>query len=218
MSTQLSPRVTEYFARNDAAAQWWKVDYRSGGRYRKQLEFIRRTVDVRGKRTLDVATGLARFAIDFAKNGAAEVVAVDISASMVELARENAAQFGVADKIDFRVGNAADVKLEQGYFDVISLMEVLVHLPDPAGVMQSLVQYLKPGGYFITNYDTPNAPKVTYPIDYVWSIARGLLKSRKTRDVVMLETVDETIEQLENYHTTKGCIQRDCRCRGGSND
>jgi ubiquinone/menaquinone biosynthesis C-methylase UbiE len=197
MAKELNPRITEYFARNDAAAQWWNVDYRTGGRYRKQIEFIHNTLDLRGLKTLDVATGLARFAIDFVKHGAQEVTAIDISPSMIERANDNAKQHSVADKIDFKVGDAATLNLKTDYYDVASLMEVLVHLPDPKSVICSMTKYIKPGGYFITNYDLPHAPKVTYPLDWIWGWARGIVKNRFKKDVVMYNTVDETIKALD---------------------
>lgn len=198
MPTKLSPRVTEYFSRNDAAADWWNIDNSTGGRYKKQIDFIKANVKLQGLKTLDVATGRGRFAIEFATSGASEVIAVDIAASMIEIAKENAKQLGVADKIGFRVGNAAELDLVEEHYDIISLMEVLVHLPDPAGVVSTLLRYLKPGGVFITNYDFPYAPKITYPIDALIAFTRGVIGRRFKKDVVMYDTVDETIQKLEH--------------------
>lgn len=197
MDNQLSSRITEYFSRDDAAAQWWNIDSKTGGRYGKQIKFIREKATIANMVTLDVATGLGRFAIDFAKSGAAKVTGVDISASMIERAKNNAAEEGVAEKIDFKVGNAADLNFDTNSLDIISLMEVLVHLPDPQEVIKKLSSYLKVGGLFITNYDYPRAPKVTYPIDTMVALTRGILKRKFKRDVVMLSTVDETIGSLE---------------------
>lgn len=197
MENQLSSRITEYFSRDDAAAQWWHIDSKTGGRYGKQIKFIRDNVPIKDLVTLDVATGLGRFAIDFAKSGADKVIGVDISASMIEKAKKNSVQEGVGDKIDFKVGNAAELNFAPNSFDIISLMEVLVHLPDPTSVVKNLSKYLKPNGLFITNYDYPRAPKVTYPIDAMVALARGVLKRKFKRDTVMLSTVDETIGSLE---------------------
>ncbi|MCC7438967.1 MAG: class I SAM-dependent methyltransferase [Armatimonadetes bacterium] len=197
MENQLSSRITEYFSRDDAASQWWNIDSKTGGRYGKQIQFIRKNVSIKNLTALDVATGLGRFAIDFAKSGANKVVGIDISASMIEKAKNNALQENTGDKIEFKVGNAADLNLTANSFDVISLMEVLVHLPDPVSVIKNLSNYLKPNGIFITNYDYPRAPKVTYPIDTMVALTRGILRRKFKRDTVMLSTVDETIGSLE---------------------
>ena len=203
MDNQLSTRITEYFSRNDAAAQWWHIDSKTGGRYGKQIDFIRKRITIKGLTTLDVATGLGRFAIDFAKSGASKIVGVDISAAMIERAKKNAIEEGVIDKIDFKVGNASELNFTANSFDVISLMEVLVHLPNPSLVIKNLTSYLKKDGLFITNYDYPRAPKVTYPIDAMVALTRGILKRKFRRDMVMLGTVDETIGTLEKTQNTE---------------
>jgi ubiquinone/menaquinone biosynthesis C-methylase UbiE len=196
MSTNLHPKVTDYFSRDDAAAQWWNVDYDTRGRYGRQLAFVRRHLKLAGQRALDIATGRGRFAVEYAKLGAAQVTGVDISAAMVTIAAQNAERLGVADRTNFLVGNASELNLTENYYDLVSLMEVLVHLPDPKEAIASAVRHLKPGGLFITNYDLPIAPKVTYPIDTLVSFVRGLLKGKK-RDVVMYDTVDETMNALD---------------------
>lgn len=208
MPTDLSPRITEYFSRNDAASQWWNIDYKTGGRYGKQIEFIRKNIKITGSKALDVATGLGRFAIEFACSSANEVVAVDIAQAMIDLAGQNAAQHGVQDKIRFMVGDAANLNFSESYFDIVSLMEVLVHLPEPGKVVGDLSKYLKSGGYFITNYDLPRAPKVTYPIDWAVSTIRGILRNKLQRDVVMMDTVDETLEVLDKKKQKSARVMR----------
>ena len=59
----------------------------------------------RGLRVLDAMCGCGGNAIGFARAGC-EVIAVDVHPGRVELARHNAKVYGVADRIDFRVGDA----------------------------------------------------------------------------------------------------------------
>ncbi|HKQ61679.1 MAG TPA: class I SAM-dependent methyltransferase [Candidatus Polarisedimenticolaceae bacterium] len=183
---RLSPRIGEYFARDDAAAQWWGVSFESGGRYAEQLRFLSEQVDPAGKVVLDAATGRGRFAIHFARQGAASILAVDIAAKMIEVARANAERHGVAPRIEFRVGDLLEARFAEASFDVITLMEVLVHLPEPERVLAALARALKPGGWLAVNYDFPLAPWVTYPIDLL-----------QRRDQRMYRTVEQTIDALE---------------------
>lgn len=79
---------------------------------------------VKGKKVLDCFTYIGAFALNAAKYGAKEVLAVDISKEAVELARENAILNGF-DRIMFETANAFDILREFGkekrQFDVIVL-------------------------------------------------------------------------------------------------
>ena len=195
---ELSPRVSEYFARDDAADQWWRVTNETPGRYARQLAFLDTHVPVAGKRVLDIATGRGRFAIQMAKQGAGSVMAVDISRKMVQNAEANAVRHGVADKIDFRVANVFDLDLPDASFDVVTIMEVLVHLPQPDEVLRRLAVLLRPGGRLVTNFDFSGAERVTYPIDALHSMLRRLARGRFRPYHVMYDSVDETLEKLDS--------------------
>jgi SAM-dependent methyltransferase len=192
---KLKPAVADYFARDDAATQWWSIDTDTPGVYAKQLDFLREHVERDGATALDVATGPGRFAIELARGGA-DVTAVDISSAMVERARANATREGVQDRVRFQVGDAAELSFPEASFDVVSIMEVLVHLPDPGGVLRSVARLVKPGGALVTNYHTPAAPRLTYPIDRArWRWLR--LTRRLPQRVVMPDTVEETLTLLD---------------------
>ncbi len=148
---ELSPRIKDYFRRSDAAAVWWNVD--DLPRYRAQVRTFVDAVPLAGKRVLDLGTGKGRFSIAAAAAGAS-VIAVDISAQMIDEARRKADARGVADRIDFRVGDVEQFASDER-FDCIVLMEILVHLPDAAGVVRRCAQMLAPGGFLITNVDLP---------------------------------------------------------------
>jgi 23S rRNA (cytosine1962-C5)-methyltransferase len=79
---------------------------------------------VKGKRVLDCFTYIGAFAMNAAKYGAKEVLAVDISAEAIEIAKENAVKNGFG-QITFQIANAFDLLRELGkekrMFDVIVL-------------------------------------------------------------------------------------------------
>jgi magnesium-protoporphyrin O-methyltransferase len=80
--------------------------------------------DLTGRRILDAGCGPGAFAIEVARRGA-DVVAVDLSAKLIELARERFAADPAAARIDFRVGDMLDPAL--GAFDHVVTMDALIH-------------------------------------------------------------------------------------------
>jgi magnesium-protoporphyrin O-methyltransferase len=90
--------------------------------------------DASGARILDAGCGSGALAVELAKRGA-EVVAIDISPTLVNLARERAESESFATHIDWRVGDMLDPQL--GRFDYVVAMDSLIHYdgPDIASVL-----------------------------------------------------------------------------------
>ncbi len=80
--------------------------------------------DLRGRRILDAGCGTGALACEAAERGA-EVVAVDLSPTLVELARERQAEGETKGGVDFRVGDMLDPEL--GDFDHVVAMDSLIH-------------------------------------------------------------------------------------------
>jgi len=83
--------------------------------------------DLRGVRLLDAGCGTGMLAIEAAARGA-DVVAIDLSPKLVQLARERVSTEG-AGRIDFRVGDMLDPAL--GDFDYCVAMDSLIHYEAP---------------------------------------------------------------------------------------
>ncbi|MEM7026603.1 MAG: magnesium protoporphyrin IX methyltransferase [Pseudomonadota bacterium] len=80
--------------------------------------------DLTNCRLLDAGCGTGTFSIEAAKRGA-EVVAIDLSETLVQLAKENYAQFNGRGSLDFRIGDFLNHEL--GEFDYIIAMDSLIH-------------------------------------------------------------------------------------------
>ena len=80
--------------------------------------------DLRGARILDAGCGTGAFAVEAARRGA-EVVAIDLSPTLVALARERSPKDLGFGSIQFRVGDMTDVAL--GQFDHVVAMDSLIH-------------------------------------------------------------------------------------------
>lgn len=90
--------------------------------------------DLNGKRVLDAGCGTGALALEAASRGA-EVVAIDLSATLVELAQARAADISGVGSIDFMVGDMRSLDL--GCFDHVVAMDSLIHY-DPEDGMRTL--------------------------------------------------------------------------------
>ena len=79
--------------------------------------------DMRGARVLDAGCGTGALAVEVARRGA-DVVAIDVAATLVDLARDRTPAF-VHGSVDFRVGDMLDPAL--GRFDHIVAMDSIIH-------------------------------------------------------------------------------------------
>jgi magnesium-protoporphyrin O-methyltransferase len=77
-----------------------------------------------GRRLLDAGCGTGAFSVEAARRGA-QVVAIDLSPTLVELARERLPSTLQAGSIDFRVGDMSDAAL--GEYDHVVAMDSLIH-------------------------------------------------------------------------------------------
>lgn len=93
--------------------------------------------DLRGARILDAGCGTGALALEAARRGA-EVVAVDLSPTLVGLARQRAAEVPEAARVTFRVGDMLSPSL--GSFDHAVAMDSLIHyrLEDVARALTAL--------------------------------------------------------------------------------
>jgi 2-polyprenyl-6-hydroxyphenyl methylase/3-demethylubiquinone-9 3-methyltransferase len=95
-------------------------------------------------RVLDVGCGGGLLAETLARAGA-QVTAIDLAPSMVETARLHALDSGLT--IDYRVETAEELLKSPAKFDVVTCMEMLEHVPDPAATVDVLGKLVRPGGH-----------------------------------------------------------------------
>jgi release factor glutamine methyltransferase len=140
------------------------------------VEFLDQARDLANVRAVDVGTGSGCLAIASVRQHlGARFIAIDISPAALEVARRNAAALGVADRIEFRLGDLLEPVTDFGLFDVIlsnppyirtSEIECLERGvrdyepraaldggPDGLAVVTRLIEqaprHLKPGGHLI---------------------------------------------------------------------
>jgi len=107
--------------------------------------FILERAQLGGARALDVGCGGGLLAESLSRVGAA-VTAIDLAPAMIEAARQHAAASGLA--IDYRVESAEELAAcEPGGFDVVTCMEMLEHVPEPAAMLATLARLATTGGH-----------------------------------------------------------------------
>ncbi len=160
--TSILPEEVQHFGK--LAADWWDAEGASSVLHRLnpvRLKYLRDMIDqhwqcnecsrrpLEQKTALDVGCGAGLLAEPLARLGAT-VTAIDGSPEVISAARAHAAEMEIT--IDYRVGAIEDV---EGQFDLVTCMEVIEHVADPAEFVRELARRLAPDGLLIMS--TPSA-------------------------------------------------------------
>ena len=113
--------------------------------------------DLTGMRLLDAGCGTGTFSIEAARRGA-EVVAIDLSETLVNLAKENYAGKTGKGAIDFRIGDFLDESL--GQFDYVIAMDSLIHYRTE-DILDTLAALAKRTRHSILFTFAPSTPLLT---------------------------------------------------------
>ena len=100
-----------------------------------------------GVRVLDVCCGTGASALHAARavGPGGSVLGVDISARLLDLAREKASREGV-ENIEFRIGDMERLELADGGFDAVVIVFGIFFAEDMAARLRALRRLLRPGG------------------------------------------------------------------------
>ena len=97
-----------------------------------------------GKRVIDVGCGGGILAEAMAAAGA-RVTGIDLAEKPLKVAMLHRIESGV--EVDYRLVSAEDAAAEPAAYDVVTCMEMLEHVPDPASTVRACAQLVKPGGW-----------------------------------------------------------------------
>ncbi|MCS6786402.1 MAG: bifunctional 2-polyprenyl-6-hydroxyphenol methylase/3-demethylubiquinol 3-O-methyltransferase UbiG [Thiobacillaceae bacterium] len=110
-----------------------------------RLAWIDRLAGLAGKRVLDVGCGGGILAEAMAGLGAV-VTGIDLSDKALRVAKLHLLESG--RQVDYRLTSAEALAEEQPHgFDVVTCMELLEHVPDPASTVDACARLTKPGGW-----------------------------------------------------------------------
>jgi len=142
------------------AARWWDADGESRPLHDLnpvRLDYVRSRAQLAGAQALDVGCGGGLLSEALARAGAT-VTAIDLAPSLIDVARLHLLESGVA--VDYRLTSVEELARDLPQrFDVVTCMEMLEHVPEPASVIESCARLLKPGGrlFLSTLNRTPRA-------------------------------------------------------------
>lgn len=110
-----------------------------------RCNYIEETQPVAEKKVLDVGCGGGILSEALALRGAS-VTGIDLSTAPLEVAKLHALETGV--DIDYQKVSAEDFAQDhKEAFDIVTCMEMLEHVPDPASIVEACASMVKPGGY-----------------------------------------------------------------------
>jgi ubiquinone/menaquinone biosynthesis C-methylase UbiE len=96
---------------------------------------------------LEVGSGSGRISIGIAKlNQQVELYGIDLSENMIKVARDNAVQEGVADRIEFSRGSATELPFADNSFDTVLCHNMLHHIPDVSRAVMEMKRVVKDDG------------------------------------------------------------------------
>lgn len=134
---------------SELAHRWWDKDSEFKPLHEinpLRLEWIDSLAPLKGKVALDIGCGGGILADSMARKGA-EVLGVDLSQKALKVAQLHALE-AQTPNIRYREVSAEALAAElPGHFDVVTCMEMLEHVPDPASIVQACASLVKPGGW-----------------------------------------------------------------------
>ena len=130
------------------ATRWWDPE----GEFRPlheinplRLDWIRQHVDLQDMRIVDIGCGGGILTESMAAAGAT-VSGIDMAEGPLSVARLHQHESGAA--VDYRQATAEELaEAEAGQYDVVTCLEMLEHVPDPAQVIKSCHDLVRPGGH-----------------------------------------------------------------------
>ena len=134
---------------SDLAHRWWDAD----GEFRPlhqinplRLEWISSLCPIKGKRVLDVGCGGGILAEAMAMGGA-HVTGIDLATKALRVAQLHALEAQTPNLQYQEISVEALAQEQAQNFDVVTCMEMLEHVPDPASVVRASAALVKPGGW-----------------------------------------------------------------------
>lgn len=134
---------------SELAHRWWdpESEFRPLHQINPlRLGWIASQAPLSGQQVLDVGCGGGILAEAMARQGA-EVLGIDLASKSLKVAQLHALESGLAN-VAYREVAVEALALERpASFDVVTCMEMLEHVPDPASVVKACADLVKPGGW-----------------------------------------------------------------------
>ena len=160
---------------SDLAHRWWDVESEFRPLHQinpLRLGWIESMVALKGKRVLDIGCGGGILSDAMARKGA-DVLGIDLAGKALKVAQLHALE-AQTENVRYQEISAEALAADQpDAFDVVTCMEMLEHVPDPASIVKACARLVKPGGHVFFSTINRNAKAFLFAIvgaEYVLSL------------------------------------------------
>ncbi|MES2424775.1 MAG: bifunctional 2-polyprenyl-6-hydroxyphenol methylase/3-demethylubiquinol 3-O-methyltransferase UbiG [Pseudomonadota bacterium] len=146
---------------SDLAHRWWDTNSEFKPLHQinpLRLDWIQSHIPLKDKRVVDIGCGGGILSDSMARQGA-EVLGIDLATKALRVAQLHALEAQTPNVRYREISAEALAAEEPASFDVVTCMEMLEHVPDPASVVLACATLVKPGGwvFFSTINRNPKA-------------------------------------------------------------
>jgi 2-polyprenyl-6-hydroxyphenyl methylase/3-demethylubiquinone-9 3-methyltransferase len=166
MTITLNADPAELAKFSELAHRWWDLESEFKPLHQinpLRLEWINSLCPLANKRAVDVGCGGGILADAMARKDA-EVLGIDLSTKALKVAQLRALE-AQTPHVRYREVSAETLAIESpAQFDVVTCMEMLEHVPDPASVVRACAAMVKPGGWVFFSTLNRNAKSFLFAI------------------------------------------------------
>jgi 2-polyprenyl-6-hydroxyphenyl methylase / 3-demethylubiquinone-9 3-methyltransferase len=159
-----------------------------------RLEWINARAPLAGKNVIDIGCGGGILAESMARKGA-KVTGIDLSEKALKVADLHSLESGV--QVRYQLVAAEDMAAQEaGQYDVVTCMEMLEHVPDPASIVHAAATLVKPGGKVF--FSTLNRNPKSYLFAVIGAEYLLRLLPKGTHDYAKFITPAELSQYIRN--------------------
>lgn len=145
-SANIDPQEIAKF--EELASRWWDRESEFKPLHDinpLRVDFIDRIGGLQGKKVLDVGCGGGILSESMAHRGA-DVTGIDMGEAPLKVAKLHGLETGVS--VEYRQITVEELAAEQPeQYDIVTCMEMMEHVPDPASIVEACSKLVKPGGF-----------------------------------------------------------------------
>lgn len=156
------------------ASRWWDPEGELKTLHQinpLRLKYIQDHVNLSGKSVIDIGCGAGILTESMAKAGA-KATGIDLNKSLIDAAELHMHESGI--EAEYLKISAEDIAAERpGKYDVVTCLEMLEHVPDPASVIRACAALVKPGGHIFFSTINRNPKSYLFAIigaEYILNI------------------------------------------------